>query len=180
MNKVFIFAYIILLTACTLDYSDADIVENLSDEIPNTIIYKYETVEIQNGSPILKITADKAEVYDNKEETYLNNVDFYNFKEDEINNHGSSEYAVLKMKSGDAQLSGSILIESLEDETFLKAETLFWIDSEKRLSSNDEDYVTVKDEDGSQLSGKGFSADIKKKSIFFEGNTEGKYNSDEN
>ena len=152
-----------LSLSCSLDYSDAGIVETLSEEIPNTIIYKYKTVEIQNGSPILQIEADKAEVYDSKEETYLLNVNFYNYKDDKINNHGSTDFAVLKMKSGDAVLTGSIEIESIEDETSLRAESLSWKDDEKILSSEPKDKVTVRDEDGSVLSGLGFSADIKSK-----------------
>ena len=165
---------------CSLDYSDSDIIESLSEEIPYTIIYKYETTEIQNGSPILQIKADKAEVYDSKEETHLTNVDFYNYKDGDVNNHGSSEIAILNMKSGDAELTGSIEIESIEDETALKAKSLYWNDEEKLLTSNPEDNVTVKDEEGSTLSGSGFSADIKRKTIQFEGKTEGEYITDEN
>jgi len=165
---------------CSLDYSDSDIVESLSEEIPNTIIYKYETVEIQNGSPILQILADKAEVYDSKEKTYLTNVDFYNYKDGDVNNYGSSDFAILNMKSGDAELTGLIEIESVEDETSLKAKSLYWNDEDKMLTSNREDSVTVKDEDGSILSGSGFSADIKRKTILFEGKTEGEYITDEN
>jgi len=180
MEKIFIIVIVILLSACTLDYSDADLIQDLSEEIPNTIIYRYKTVEVQNGNPVLQIQADKAEIYNSKEQTFLTNVEFFNYKDEEISNHGISDSAVMNMKTGDAQLSGSIKIESLEDETYLKAESLSWIDDEKILSSNDEDYVTVKDGEGSLLKGQGFSADIKRKSIIFDGKTQGEYISDEN
>jgi LPS export ABC transporter protein LptC len=163
-----------------MDYSGSNIIQDISEEIPNTIIYKYKTVEVQNGKQVLEIKADLAEVYNSKEETYLKNVEFYNYKDNEVNNQGKSNSAILNMKSGNAQLNGSIVIESIKDETSLKAESLNWIDEKKILSSNYDDSVLVKESDGSILQGQGFSADIKRKTILFEGKTEGKYITDEN
>ncbi|MBI9099011.1 MAG: LPS export ABC transporter periplasmic protein LptC [Spirochaetaceae bacterium] len=162
-----------------MDYSEADLVQNLSEEIPNTIIFKYETVEIQNGSPAMQIKADKAEVYDSKEETHLSQVDFYNYEDGEINNHGRSNSAVLYMKSGDAQLTGSIKIESTEDNSSLRAESIYWIDEKKILSSDPEDTVLVRDKEGSELTGQGFSADIKRKTITFDSKIKGVFISNE-
>jgi LPS export ABC transporter protein LptC len=179
MERFFYIIVVVFFTACSLDYSDADLAEKLSEEIPNTVIYKYETVEIQNGSPILQIKAEKAEVYNSKEETYLTDVDFYNYKNDEINTRGRSDYAVLHMKSGDAEMTGSIEIRSEEDESSLEAESLSWIDKEKNLSSFQEDNVTVIDKDGSELNGHGFSADIRRKTILFENEIKGEFISDE-
>ena len=179
MNRFLLLCFITSISSCTLDYSGSNLIQDLSEEIPNTVIYKYKTVEVQNGKPVLEIKADIAEVYNSKEVTYLKNVEFYNYKDKEVNNHGKSNSAILNMKSGDAQLSGAIVIESIKDETYLEAETLNWIDDEKILSSSHDDSVLVRDSDGSSLQGKGFSADIKRKSILFEGRTEGVYTTDE-
>lgn len=180
MNKFFFIGLILSISSCTLDYSTANIIENLSDEIPNTIISRYETIEIKNGSPLLQILAEKAEVYNSQEKTFLTNVEFYNYKENEINNQGISTYAVLNMKTGDAQLNGSIIIKSVEDEKSLIAKSLSWKDEEKTLSSSIQDSVTVTDGNGSTLKGQGFSADIRRKSILFQGRTVGEYTTDEN
>jgi len=179
MVKLFFIIVIVSLASCSLDYSDSDLVEKLSEEIPNTIIYQYETVEIQNGSPLLQIKAEIAEVYNSKEKTYLTGVDFYNYKDDEINTRGRSDYAVLHMKSGDAELTGSIEIKSEEDDSSLEAASLTWIDSEKNLTSKPDDSVTVIDKEGSELEGRGFSADIKRKTILFENEIKGEFISDE-
>ncbi len=180
MNKVLYIILISFFTGCSLNYDDAILSESLSEDIPNTILYQYESVEIKNASPILRIIAEKAEVYESKEETRLSNVDFFNFKDSEVNNYGSADFAILNMKSKDANLKGSIEIESIEEESFLKAETLLWNDSEKLLSSEQDDYVIVKDKKNSTIRGRGFSADLKRKSIIFSGKTEGEYISDEN
>lgn len=180
MDKFYVITVLVLLSACTIDYEGDKIVESLSDEIPNTIIYMYETVQIQDGAPVLQISADKAEVYDNKEETHFTRIDFYNFDDGEIDNHGSSNRAVLQIESGDARFDGAIVIESKKNNSFVKAESLSWLDSDKILYSDKEDFVTVVDEDGSQLAGSGFKADVKKKTILFHGKTTGAYNSNEN
>lgn len=179
MKEIYFLIIVIIISSCTLDYSDTEIVETLSDEIPNTIIYKYETVEFQNGSPSLEIKADKAEVYNSKEKTYLTKVEFYNYKDDLINNRGKSDSAILNMKSGDAELTGSIEVKSEEDHSSLKAESLIWVDKNKNLASNPEDLVTVTDKKGSELKGRGFSADIKRKTILFEKEIEGEFISNE-
>jgi LPS export ABC transporter protein LptC len=180
VDKIILSAFILLYTSCSLDYSDANIIEDLAEEIPNTIIFQYESVEIQDGSPVLQIKADKAEVYNSREITLLTDVLFFNYKDNKIDNRGASDLAELNMKTGNAQLLGSILIESLEDEKSLSASSLAWVENEKRLSSSKDDSVTIIDSDGSNLSGLGFSADIKRKTILFDGKTKGKYTTDEN
>ncbi len=179
MKRYFFIIFAVVISACTLDYSDANLVDTLSEEIPNTIIYKYETVEVQNGSPALQIEADKAEVYNGKEQTHLTNVAFSNFIDEEINNQGRSDFAILNMKSGDAEMTGSIRITSKTDNSSLSAESLSWIDDEKKLSSKPQETVIVIDKEGSQIHGSGFSADIKRKTILFENEIEGEFISDE-
>lgn len=179
MNRYFLLLSLLYLSACSLDYSGAGLVESLDEEIPNTIIFTYESVEIQDGSPVTKIEAEKAEVYDSKEETYLTNVHFYNFEDDQINNHGKSDYAVLEMKTGDARLTGSIRIDSTEDSSSLSAESLYWTDEDKTLTSDPKDSVLVIDKEGSTLEGRGFSAEIRRKTILFSGGIKGEFRSDE-
>lgn len=179
-NLYFLLAGLIF-TGCSLDYSDSNMAEKLSENIPNTIIYKYETIEIQKGSPVMQIKAQKAEVYNSKEETYLTDVEFNNYKDNKITTSGKSTHAVLHMKSGDAEINGSIEIISNEDESFLKAESLLWRDRDKTLSSNLQDSVTVVDKNGSKLDGFGFSAEIKRKTIFFKNEIKGEFiSNDEN
>jgi len=84
------------------------------------------------------------------------------------------------MESKDAELKGSIIVESIEENSSLKTESLFWNDSLQLLSSNSGDTVSIKDNNGSLINGKGFSADLKRKSFFFKENVEGEYVSDEN
>jgi LPS export ABC transporter protein LptC len=169
----------ILSITCSLDYSEADLSESFSEDIPDIIIEGYEAVEIRKNSPSLKIEAGKALFYNQKEETHLSDVDFYNYKDNEITSHGRTENAILKMKSGDANMSGGILIESAEDESRLTAESLNWKDQEKTLTSGLDEKVQVIDKDGSTLEGKGFSADIKSKSIIFEGEISGAFISEQ-
>lgn len=166
---------LLFLFSCTLDYSEADLTEELSEDIPDMVISDYESVEVRNGSPVLKITAGDASFYNKKEETHLSDVEFYNYDDDEITNHGKTDKAVLHMVSGDATMTGSILIESTEDDSSLEAESLQWIDNEKKLSSQSDHAVSVKDKDGSRMEGRGFSADIRRNSIVFEGEIDGEF-----
>lgn len=165
----------IISISCSLDYSEADLSDSFSQEIPDIIIEGYETVEVHKNEPSLRITAGKALFYNQKEETHLSNVDFYNYRDNEISTHGRTDKAIMHMKSGDANMSGGILIESVEDESRLKASTLNWTDEEKTLTSGKDEEVTVIDKKGSSLRGKGFSANIKSKSIDFEGEISGEF-----
>ncbi len=181
MKKIYYLLFeIIFLGSCSLDYSDAELLENLSENTPNTIIYNYESVEIKQGSPVLIIKADKAEMFNSIEETHLQKVDFSYFDNNEISNRGSSDNTILNMKSANAQLKGSIKIESIKEKSSLQAESLSWIDEEQLISSNIDDKVIVTDKKGSKIAGQGFSADLRRKSFFFKKKAEGQYQSNEN
>ncbi|MBN2659237.1 MAG: LPS export ABC transporter periplasmic protein LptC [Spirochaetales bacterium] len=161
--------------SCSLDYSDAGLADTLSEEVPDIIIENYESVEVRNGSPALKIEAEEALFFNTKEETHLSGVDFYNYEDRKVSTHGKTSTAILDMKSGDASMSGGILIESEEDSSRLEAQSLNWIDDDRLLSSGRGEVVSVRDQDGSRLEGSGFSADIKRKEIIFEGEVSGEF-----
>lgn len=157
-----------MIFSCSLDYSDAGLADTLAEEIPNMEIFGYNSIEIHNGSPTLKITAGEASFFNSREETRLKDVEFFNYHDGDISSHGRTDWAVLNMKTSDASLQGSILVESAENDSSIQAETLQWTEGDKTLSSGRNDSVTVRDKKGSRLSGSGFSADVKHNTILFE------------
>lgn len=162
-----VFLLLIFPASCSLDYTNANLAETLSSETPDIVIYGYSSVDINDGSPSLKIQASEARIYNSKEETILQNVEFFNYRNNSLSTQGQAKKASINMKNEDADLEGSILVESAEDDSFIKAESLHWVDKQKKLTSDANDVVTIQDKDGSRLSGAGFSADIRRNTILF-------------
>lgn len=176
---LFLLAILVSLS-CSLDYDEIEFAEKLGDNIPDNVIENFSYTSINDGKIVFRLYAQKAETYSQKNETILQNVVFREYNSDKgIATEGKAEKGIIHTDSDDAELSGSLIIYSSENEAEISAEYLYWNDLEKSLSGTDNGKVKLIKESGTQISGTGFKADMKTKRIDFKYNVEGIYHYEE-
>ena len=176
-NYILSFILITLfVSSCSLDYSSANLAEDLSEKIPETIFIDFSQVQVRNSKITNKIEASRAESYTKKKEMVLENLRYREFNEDgELITEGKADRAVLNTETDDADMFGNIYFYSYTEKTGIYAETLFWKDKEEKLTSEEDEKVRVKKDDGSYIEGKGFETDFRIKEIVFNKKVQGSY-----
>jgi len=96
-NYNFFFLLILLLgltTACTFDYREAMIDEELAGGTPNAIIINLNETVIRRGLITYNLTADRAEAFNQRNLTIFTNIQFIEYdRESEIATKGNVGYA---------------------------------------------------------------------------------------
>ena len=180
-NKIFVFIiFAIFFQSCSMDYEIMEAAEELGENIPDNVIEKIIYTSVDNGSVVFRLYAQKAENYSQKNETILYTVVFreYNLN-NEIVTEGTAQKGLIYTNTDDAELAGSLVIYSLENETEIQADYLYWNDSEKTLKGSINGNVKLLKDSGASISGTGFSGDMKTKLFNFESNVTGIYHDEE-
>ena len=166
----------LMWSSCSLDYTDAILSENMSEEIPDSILYDFTHTSVRNGTPASRLHADRAEIYEKKNETRLHDVVFQEFDRDgTIVTEGRADYTLFDTETEDAELSGDLSFYSSKEEATVSTDYLYWNDEEKTLVGAPEAAVTIYKDSGTELSGVGFEADISTLSVNFDGPVQGTY-----
>ena len=171
---------VITLFSCSMDYSDAEIAEEIGENTPNSIIENFSYTSVDNGDVLFRLYAEKAEIYSTKKETILNKVVFHEYNtENELVTEGAAEKGVIYTESDDAELTGSLIIYSAGNEAEITAEYLYWDDSAKSLIGSDNGNVKLLKDSGTEISGAGFYGDLRTKIFSFDKNVNGIYHYEE-
>lgn len=181
INEVLAFLLLdIVILSCSMDYSDAQIAEEIGENTPNSIIENFSYTSVDNGDIVFRIYAEKAEDYSKKKETVLNNVVFREYNvNSEMVTEGVSESGVIYTESDDAEITGSLIIYSADNESEITADYLYWDSSEKSLTGTDSGYVKLLRDSGTEISGTGFSGDLRTNIFYFKKNVNGIYHYEE-
>lgn len=158
-----------IAAGCSVDYSEATFEESLADRIPNSVIYDFEHNVVRDGRLAFRLSATKAEIYDKARKTLLTFVSFeeYDMATGGILTKGKADHADLDTSTNDIVISGRIDFESRRDDISLSTEYLTWDDSEKRLVGRDDLVTEVRRSNGTVLSGAGFQAEARDRSVTF-------------
>ncbi len=173
------FIIVIVLSACigcSMDYGQGTVAENLSEEIPNSVLFDVTHTLVSGGRPVYIIRAGKAEAYHSKNLTIMYTVLFQELNEEgEIITEGWADEVRFQTDTENAELFGNIEFYSSTEEAEIRGSYLEWNSEVKTLSGGEEGQVYLQDTAGSTVTGKGFIADFRKKRIDFSGNVEGTY-----
>ena len=166
--------------SCSMDYSDAEIAEEIGENTPNSVIENFSYTSVENGGISFRLYAEKAENYSTKKETILNKVIFHEYNtNNEIVTEGTAEKGVIYTESDDAELTGPLIIYSVANEAEVSADYLYWDDSEKSLTGSDSGNVKIIRDSGTEISGVGFYGDMRTKLFSFDKNVNGIYHYEE-
>jgi len=169
-------AAVALLAGCSLDYGDG-LAEDLSESVPDTVVYGFSHTVIERGVPSFRIEAERAESYQAKRLMVLSGVRFSEYGRDgvELLSEGGAERAVFHTDTESAELSGSVRFYYAPDGLSVESGYLEWDGEARRLSSRADTVTTLRDDDGSGLSGSGFTADAASRSFEFGNRADGRF-----
>ena len=172
---------VLVFFSCSMDYGDIQKDNTIGDSIPDSIIKDFLYTSVDNGNTVFRIYAEVSENYSQKNENHLKKVIFQELNnQKEIITEGAAEQGIIYTESNDAKLSGSIIIYSADNEAEITSNYLYWKDSEKVLSGSENGKVKVLKDSGTEISGQGFTGDLKTKTFCFEKFVQGVYHNEDN
>jgi len=157
-----------VIFGCRLDYESARVAEEIPEDVPETEILRFEYQVVRRGRKLFTIHADRAVTYQGRDEKELENVSFQEWTADgAVAAEGHAEYALFDTDTEDVVLEGSIYFYSHDAAATIRAEYLYWDRGERTLHGRDDEIVEVKEDDGSSLRGRGFTADMTTRELSF-------------
>lgn len=171
---------LLLFPSCTFDYRSAMVEENLSEEIPTSVLLNFNQTIVKNGRIILEAEAERAEIYDALDKTVIQGLFFAEYgREGEKLTEGRAENGVYYNDSENAEFSGNVYLYSITEETGIRTENLTWDNEKRLLTTPTETTVTIERDDGSRLEGQGLEADLRLRKIVLNRGVSGTYYTEE-
>ncbi|MCL2480361.1 MAG: LPS export ABC transporter periplasmic protein LptC [Spirochaetaceae bacterium] len=182
---LFFIKFIILLllgfsTACSFDYKEAMVDEEISGGTPNAIVINLEETVVKRGTIAYSLKAERAEAYDKKKLTVFTNIQFVEYdKTGETATEGEVGNASYYSNTENMEFDKSFRIESLQQGYYIEGDSMSWDGKEKILASDFEKEITIGKENGSYIMGRGFNSKASNNSFNFEGGVKGFYVSED-
>jgi len=172
-----LFLFVIFFLAdCHLNYREAMLSKELSENIPNVVLVRFRHTVVKNNSIVAIVEAERGEEYLKKGEIKLEKVRYTEFDEEgKIVDEGSADSAIYNTKTKDAEIVGNIKIRSEIEKGEIDASRLHWSNDKRLLVGDPNEKVVLKRDDGSFVTGRGFSSDLRLKEIKFSGEVLGRY-----
>jgi LPS export ABC transporter protein LptC len=135
---------------------------------------RFSQTVVRDGRPVLVLEAEQARSYADAKRIVLREAVFRELDDDgEVLVTGRADRAVFHTDTEDAEISGNIELYSTREEASVRADELVWHKESRTLEGRDDGVVTLERDDGSRISGSGFSADFRRRTIRFAGQVEG-------
>ena len=167
---------VLLFVGCSFDYEGARVDENLSESNPEAILLGFSQTVVENGHPVMKIEADRAELYESQNMTIAYGLHFTELgREGELLSEGWADKATYHNDTENAEFTGSVYINSQAEETSLRAQSISWDNENKVLTTPPESLVQLEKDDGAFLEGRGLEVDLRYREIQLGGKVKGTY-----
>lgn len=147
------------------------------DTGPDIIMRDVEYVRVRGGNPQVRFRAEEAERWEKQQTMNLNEFSFEQFEHpgEEVGARGIAGNAYVELETGNIDMTGGVRLEVESEDFIIETATLSWDDSSRRLSAGEKEIVDIQRTDGTFFQGRGFSADVRKRTWNFSGNVEGSY-----
>ena len=177
---LFVSSVVLLCTGCKLDYKDADLVDEMNEQVPNSVLDDFSQVVVREGRVSYIFSADHAELFDSTKLTYFDNIGFTEYKADgSTGTEGAAVKAIHDSKTDNIIFDGKIILNATAQDFVVKSDYLEWNNDAKILKSMDDTEVSIEQGDGSMVKGRGFVADAQGKSFTFLEEASGRYFEDD-
>ncbi|AEF80187.1 LPS export ABC transporter periplasmic protein LptC [Leadbettera azotonutricia] len=175
--KFFIFPLQILtllLVSCSFDYGNNQLA---SKDQPDIVMQNVEYVRVRGGDPVVRFHAEDAERFEERQIMNLRNFSFEQFENhgDDIDAMGRAGQASVALDSGNINLGGGVIISVESEDITIETSGLDWQDKERRLLGTPSGDVNISRSDGTEFSGRGFSADARSRTWTFTSGVSGSY-----
>lgn len=174
--SVLLLPLVVLFSSCSIDYEGASVGEQAPAGIPDTVAVGLLHRVHKDGRLTLELEAARAESWNAKSQTILTDAHFVEFDEKgEKATEGEARTVIFHSDTENAEISGTVRVRSAAEEGDVRAETLSWENKTRRLTAPPADRVTIRKEDGSSLTGTGFTGDFMRRTVTFAGPVQGTY-----
>lgn len=163
--------------SCSLDYGTG-LSNELGEGVPDTVVTDFSHTIVENGSPRFRIEATRAESYQSLSMMKLETVRFTEYVANgsgAIAAQGRADSAIFHTDTESAELSGAVSFKSIHEGVTVTSGYLKWDGQSRVLESRAETVTELHKDDGSGLSGSGFSADAARRSFVFRNGATGRY-----
>jgi LPS export ABC transporter protein LptC len=168
-------AALLLIAGCSISY-DATEEQSLSEEIPNTVAVDVVHKVHKDGHLALQLEAARAESFDSKKKTVLTNAHFIEFDaKGETATEGTGGTVVFHTDTQDAEITGSVRLHSAVEKGDVSARALSWTHQTRTLTAEPGERVDLRKDDGTSISGIGFTGDFRRRQVTFTGGVRGTY-----
>ncbi len=176
---LFFMVIVMALPSCSLNYNP-DMAEELSEQIPDAVIYDFERYVIQNAKPRFRLQARKGSFFEKAGKIVMESVDFTEYALDGSGEaaRGHADTGTFYTKTESAELNGKVFFSSETDSITLSSGYLYWDGKERTIASRLDTVTTVTSKESS-LSGAGFKGDAKTRDFSFGEHVDGSYRSAE-
>ena len=166
----------LIWASCSINYREGQVADDLSDTVPNIRMTGLRHRVANKDRLIMEMTAQLSESYEGAKRISLSGVNFREFgSAGELTAEGKADSVTYYTDTKNAEIAGNIELVSHREKGGIRAQTLYWDDKRRFLSSKPDETTEVFDEDGSHFSGKGFEADIKRLIVTFLQSVDGNY-----
>lgn len=150
-------------------------VEN--ENLPDIIMEDMDWVRVRGGGAQAVLSAERAERYEKTRIMVLQNYSFkqYDSSSGAIDSEGSGGKARIELESGNIKMTDAVIINVESENIKLDAADLEWRDKERFLSGGENTQVRIAQENGTDFSGGGFSADMRSRTWLFNSGVSGDY-----
>lgn len=155
------------VAACSFDYPTKG-ADELAEQVPKTVLTGVTYRIVRDGRVRAVIGARQVEHYPSTGTAVLIGAHYTEFDDaGTVVATGSAQRAVYYTESEDAELAGAIDLRSESEQTAVHAGVLRWASKPRELSAPAGEVVELARDDGSQVRGAGFTADLRRKAVRF-------------
>ena len=163
-----------LLSACSFDYGAGDGSES---KRPDIVMENIEYTRVRGGDILARFRGEHAERW---EATQIMRITNFTFEQMEdkgatVNVEGSAGAAEVQLESGDITLFDGVKIRIESEDVIINTDRIEWKDKAKTLIGGEDERVDIQRSDGTNFTGTGVSADIRRRTWSFSGVVEGTY-----
>lgn len=166
----------VAVSGCSLDYGAA-LADDLAEDIPDTVVFDFSHTVVENGLPRFRLEADRGESFQAKKTMRLTGIRFTEYAAGGtgISARGRADLAVFHTDTESAELSGAVSFRAEGDGVTVESGYLRWDGEARVLSSRAETVTTLRDDDGTSLTGAGFGADAARRTFSFGNRADGRF-----
>jgi LPS export ABC transporter protein LptC len=159
---------ILLFWGCSLDYKAGAESEKLEEQIPDTILINFKHVIVENNKKVFQIEAEEALIFNKNKVTLLKGIHFLEYdKTGNIITEGKADNARFHTDTENAEIWGSVYCYSVKEGAEIYTPSLSWEKETRILKAEPEELVRINKDDGSFIQGRGFMADLRRKSLSY-------------
>ena len=176
LKRYFSLALLLLFVfgSCTFDYGQDD--GQLANR-PDIVMENLEYSRVRGGYLLARFSADHAEQWEERQVMELRDFTFQQMEDrgETINVEGHAGAAEVHLESGDIVLFDGVNIRIESEDITINTIGIEWHDNERALIGHEEEEVEVLRSDGTNFIGRGFSADVRRRTWTFSGEAWGSF-----